>query len=128
MLIRYSLLWLPMILIAFANAAVREMIFIKYFNELSAHQLSTLSLILMCSIYLWCIFPQLKIISSGEAIFVGGVWMLLTVIFEFALGRLTGKSWSFLLRDYDLMNGHIWPLFLLSLFLLPFLFFVARTK
>lgn len=123
---RHFLLWLPMILLAFANGTLRELVIMKHFSELRAHQLSTLTLIILCSVYVWYVFPQLKIQHSGQAIVIGLVWMLLTVTFEFSLGRLTNKSWEHLFRDYHLLAGRIWLLFLTCLFMLPYLVYLIR--
>ena len=125
---KHLLLWLPMILIAFANAALRELIFVKHFDDLRAHQLSTVTLIILCSIYVWFVLPLLNIRHSRQALLIGFVWVLLTVAFEFSLGRLTSKSWAYLLRDYNLFAGRIWLLFLLCLFILPYLFHVVKDK
>jgi hypothetical protein len=122
------LLWLPMIMIAFANATLREGFFIKYYNESLAHQLSTITLIILCGIYVWFIFPLLNIRNSRQSLFIGLLWVLLTVAFEFSLGRLTNKSWAYLLRDYNLVAGRIWSVFLLCLFLFPYLFYILRNK
>lgn len=126
MIAKYFLLWLSMIAIAFANATLRELIFIKRMSELRAHQLSTLTLIVFCSIYLWLVFPYLNIQNSKQAFLAGCIWVALTVLFEFSLGRLTNKSWSYLLKDYNIVEGHIWLLFLLCLFILPYLYYVIR--
>ena len=126
MSIKHFLLWLPMIVIAFANATLRELMFIKQFSEFRAHQLSTITLIIFCSIYVWIVFPLLRIQNSKQALFIGFVWMLLTVAFEFSLGRLTNKSWEYLFRDYNLFAGRIWLLFLICLFLLPCVFYALR--
>jgi hypothetical protein len=126
--IKHFLLWLPMIAIAFANAAVRELVIIKHFNEFRAHQLSTLSLIILCSIYMWFVFPVLTIQHSKQALLIGLVWVLLTVVFEFSLGRLTNKSWEYLFRDYNILAGRIWLLFLFCLFILPYLLYSLRGK
>ena len=40
MQLKHFLLWLPMIGIAFGNAALREWFFVKHFPDLRAHQLS----------------------------------------------------------------------------------------
>jgi hypothetical protein len=37
----FFLLWLPMIVIAFANTTLRELVFIEKYSEFRAHQLST---------------------------------------------------------------------------------------
>ena len=126
--LKHFLLWLPMIAIAFANATLRELFFIKHFSDLRAHQLSTLTLMLLCAIYIWLVFPKLNIQNAPQALFIGLVWLLLTVAFEFSLGRLTNKSWDYLLRDYNILAGRIWLLFLLCLFLLPYLFYFFRKQ
>lgn len=126
MSINQFLLWLPMIAIAFLNASIRQLVFIKYMSELRAHQLSTLTLILLCSIYTWFIFPYMKVQNIKQSLLIGLVWVALTVLFEFSLGRLTNRSWSALLQDYNIISGRIWLIFLLSLFLLPCLFYIVR--
>ena len=117
-----------MIAIAFANATLRELVLIKHFSEFKAHQLSTISLIILCSIYIWFVFPLLNIQNSKQAFLIGFVWMLLTIAFEFSLGRLTNKSWEYLFQDYNLFAGRIWLLFLFSLFVLPYLIYMVKNK
>ena len=128
MIIKYFLLWLPMIAIAFANAALRELIFLKHFSEFRAHQLSTITLIILCSVYVWLVSPALHIQNNKQALLIGFVWVLLTVAFEFSLGRLTNKSWEYLLRDYNIFAGRIWLLFLITLFLLPYVFYALKDR
>lgn len=123
---RYFLLWLPMIALAFANAAIRQLIFIKYFTELRAHQFSTITLMSFCSVYVWLIFSFLNIQKSGQAFRIGLMWMILTIAFEFSLGRLTNHSWTELLQQYNFFSGHIWPLFLLWLLFLPLSFYYVK--
>ncbi|RYG46131.1 MAG: hypothetical protein EOO01_16685 [Chitinophagaceae bacterium] len=122
------LLWLPMIVIAFANALLREKIFIQYFDEARAHQFSTCTLIILCAIYTWFVFPRLHVQSPKQAFIIGTVWVLLTVAFEFALGRLTNKSWEYLFRDYNILAGRIWLIFLVVLFFLPFLIYSLKKN
>jgi hypothetical protein len=117
-----------MIVLAFANATLRELVFIKQFGEFRAHQLSTLTLIILCSIYIWFVFPLLDIQNSKQAFLIGFVWVLLTVAFEFSLGRLTNKSWAYLFRDYDILAGRIWLLFLFCLFILPYVCYALRGE
>lgn len=128
MSVQHFLLWLPMIVLAFANATLRELVFIKHFSELLASQLSTITLIVLCSIYISLVFPLLNIHSSKQAFLIGFVWVLLTIAFEFSLGRFTNKSWQYLFQDYNLFAGRIWPLFLVVLFLLPYLLYALRNK
>ncbi|KAA0211910.1 hypothetical protein FBQ84_01000 [Ignavibacteria bacterium CHB1] len=124
--LKYLYYWFPMIVIAFANATIRELLFMKYFTELRSHQFSTITLIMFCSVYLWFIYSSLNIQSSTQAILIGFIWVALTVTFEFTLGRLTNKSWSYLLNDYNIFAGRIWLIFIILLFLLPYLFYRLR--
>ena len=128
MTIKQILFWLPMILIAFANAMLRQVFFITSMSELKAHQLSTITLMIFCFLYVWYISPFMHIYNVKQALLIGFVWMLLTVVFEFSIGRLTNKSWSYLLDNYNITMGHIWPLFLLWLLILPYLCFQFFNK
>ena len=116
-----------MIVLAFANATIREIWLIKHYSELRASQLSTISLIIFCAIYIWFILPVLNIQNYMQAFLIGLIWVILTIAFEFALGRLTNKSWEFLLQNYNVSEGRLWPVFLLCLFLMPYLFYVIRN-
>lgn len=68
---KHILLWLPMILIAFANAMLREKVIIKHYSEFHAHQLSTLTFIVLCSVYVWLVYPMLQIQRPGHALVIG---------------------------------------------------------
>ena len=120
------ILWLPMILIAFINATLREFVFINIMNELRAHQMSTITLSIFCAIYVWYIFPFMKLENVTQALMVGFVWVILTAGFEFTLGIFLKKRMSVIFRDYNLKEGRLWPAFLLWLFILPFIFFQIR--
>ena len=44
---------------------------------------------------------------------------MLTLAFEVGAGRLSGKPWSVVLADYDLLRGRIWVLVPIVTFLAP---------
>lgn len=128
---KYSrvLLWLPMPFIAIANGILRQSIIIKYVNELTAHQISTFTLIGLIAVYVSLIFRRLELKSYGDALLTGVIWLLLTLAFEFSMGffvsRLTLRQ---MLADYNLMEGHLWPIFLLALTVLPTALFHLRRN
>lgn len=123
---KHFLYWLPMIIIAFANGTFRQFVLLKYMDSLKAHQLSTVILIVLCSVYTLLVFPQLSLTHGKQAFVLGLLWMVLTVLFEFTLGRLSNKPWSELLQDYNLLKGHIWPVFLCCLLLLPYTIYCLK--
>jgi hypothetical protein len=49
--------------------------------------------------------PIADIGNFKQAFLIGFIWMVLTVAFEFSLGRLSNKSWEYLFRDYNLFAG-----------------------
>ena len=52
------------------------------------------------------------------------MWLVMTIIFETGLGRYAlGNPWSQVLRDYNLLEGRVWPLFLLWLTVSPHVFY-----
>ncbi len=110
-----------MIALAFLNAAFRERVLSKRFSDIRAHQVSTLTLMLLCGLYGVWVFRFLDIRTAAEAWTAGTYWAVLTVVFEFSLGKLLRRSWKQLIGQYNRAAGHLWPLFLVFLFLLPYL-------
>ena len=116
----YTLFWFGMPLLAILNATVREKVYKNALGELAAHQLSTATLIIIIGIYTWLISLGWKLESAGQALIVGGIWIGLTVSFEFGFGRLVMKhTWERLLHDYNIMEGRVWILVLLWTLLAP---------
>ena len=124
MYLRYFVAWFPIIILAFANATIREAVYKRYLSELAAHQISTLTLGILARIYVWVLRRHLKLQYSGQAVGVGLMWLVMTVIFETTLGRyVLGNPWSQVLRDYNVLEGRVWPLFLLWLTVSPYVFY-----
>ncbi len=115
-----------MLLLAIANGALREFVFKKYVSELTAHQLSTFSLLLLFALYIGLIIKWMPPVSVNQAILVGLFWLVLTLLFEFGFGRYRGNSWSKLLEDYDLLKGRLWILIPTWVAIAPYLFFRLR--
>lgn len=126
--LKQFLLWLPMIPIAILNGGLRESVWNKYFNDLQAHQISTLLLILFCAVYIGLIFRFLQLQSRNQALVLGFVWVVLTVGFEFSFGLAMGHSIQDLFHDFRLLEGRLWSLFLISLFIFPYLYYNFKNN
>jgi hypothetical protein len=120
---KYLLAWIPMVAIAVANGALRELWIRKHAGELRAHQISTVLLLLLFSLYIGFVVRLWPPESARQALAVGLLWLALTLAFEFGLGRSSGRPWSALLRDYDLLAGRIWVLVPLWVAVAPYLFY-----
>ena len=88
---KYVLGWVPMVFIAIANGAPRESWYGKYLSELQAHQLSTVTGILLFGVYIWVLIRLWRPASTGQAMTIGLVWLGMTVAFEFLFG-MTWRS------------------------------------
>jgi hypothetical protein len=103
-----------------ANGVLRTSVYGPAFSELQAHQLSTVSGIVIVLVYALLLFPWLRLRSAAAAWRAGLVWLGLTVLFEFGFGHyVAGYSWSRLFADYNLLAGRVWVLLLLAVAAAP---------
>ena len=124
----YALSWIGMVAIAILNGLIREKAYGPYMGELPAHQLSTFIGILLFGAYIWVLTGTYPIKSSTQALIIGGMWLIMTVIFEFVFGHFVmGHPWSELLYDYNLIKGRVWSLVLIWTAAAPYLFFRLRS-
>jgi len=121
---KYVLAWFPMVAIAIANGALRKSWFGQSLSELAAHQLSTLTAVILFGVYIWFVVRFWPPTSAAQAVAVGLLWLVMTITFEFLFGHyLAGHSWERLLHDYNLLAGRVWPLVLVWVAVAPYLFF-----
>ncbi len=126
---KYVIGWLPLVVIAIANGTFRQIVFQQSLGELHAHQLSTAIGIILFGVYIYWVIRRWKPETMSETIRIGLLWMILTITFEFALGRLVlSRDWSLLLHDYNLCEGRVWILVLIWVALAPSLFFKLNKK
>ena len=120
MIIRAVLTWLPMLPLAIANGIVREKWYGKMMKELRAHQISTVICIVLFLAYMSLLESFFPLRSTEAALGIGGLWMGMTVAFEFGFGRyVAGHSWKRLLGDYNIFTGRLWVVLLLTVLLGP---------
>jgi len=121
---KYVLAWFPMVAIAIANGVLREFWYGQHLSELAAHQLSTLTAVILFGVYIWFVVRFWQPTSKAQAIIVGLLWLVMTIAFEFLFGHfVAGHTWERLLHDYNLLTGRVWPLVLIWVAVTPYLFF-----
>lgn len=126
--LKYFLAWMPLVFLGIGNAAIRQVVYAGYVSELAAHQISTLTLIIMYAVYAWVVFSFLRLYSPGQAIGVGLMWMVLTVVFEFGVGHyVLGDPWGDLLHAYNIVQGRVWGLFILWVGLAPYVIYRIKA-
>jgi hypothetical protein len=120
MLLVYGLgVWFLFMVTAIVNGVLRVSRLEPAMGEYQAHVVSTLLLCLALLVEISIFLDAVGDYSQGSFIALGGMWTLLTLVFEFGFGRAVGQSWPTLLQNYDLPHGRIWPLVLLVLLLTP---------
>jgi hypothetical protein len=112
-----------MLLLAVLNGALRDLGYKKYVGSLTAHQISTFTLIILFAFYIGYIINRFPPVSSTQAILIGTIWVILTLSFEFGFGRYRGNSWLVLFADYNVLKGRIWVLIPVWVLIAPYLFY-----
>ena len=129
MLAKYLLVWILMAVVATTNGIVRQTTYGKVVSDLAAHQISTITAILATGAVIWVIHRIWPIESSAQAWLIGICWLVLTVAFEFGFGHfVAGHSWQRLLADYSLFQGRVWSLFLVWVFVMPYVVFKVASS
>ncbi len=106
---------------AIANGGFRESLLIPPFGSQVGHWISTA---MLCGLLVIEIVVFLSLAgddeSSGELLGLGGMWLMLTLAFEFGFGHWVAKKpWRELLADYNVLRGRVWPAVLLVILLTP---------
>ena len=119
---RGLLVWCALLVLAVANGAVRETLITPRLGERAGHALSTLMLSAGILAVSWLTIGWLRPADPGGALALGGLWVALTLAFEFLAGHYAFKSpWSKLLADYNVLRGRIWILVVLTTGMAPWL-------
>jgi hypothetical protein len=96
-------------------------------GDSAAHITSTVALCVLIFLVSYISIRWINPIRSLDPFIVGLYWVALTVAFEFLAGHyLFGNSWQKLLADYNVIQGRIWSLVLVSEFTAPF--FAAKVR
>ena len=126
---KYVIGWLPLVVIGILNGILRQVGYSKYVGELTAHQISTLTGIILMGLYIWWLTGIWRIGSAGQAVAIGLIWLGMTVIFEFLFGHyVMGHPWKKLFHDYNLFEGRVWVLVLIWTTVAPLVFYKLRSK
>jgi hypothetical protein len=68
---KYVLAWIPMVFLAIANGALREGWYGKHLSELQAHQVSTVTGVLLFGVYIGVLLRLWRPASAEQALTIG---------------------------------------------------------
>jgi len=124
MIVKYMIAWIPMIFIGILNGVIRQFVYGRFLSELLAHQVSTVTGIILFGLYIWILSLHLPLESSRQALAVGLIWLGLTIAFEFLFGHYVAKHpLSRLIHDYNILEGRLWSLVLIVVAIAPYVFY-----
>ena len=126
MILRSLLVWASLMLIETAHGILRSQYLAPLLSDFRSRQIgvATGSVLILGATIL--VFPWMRARSARSYLAIGVLWVVLTVGYEFSLGRLLGLPWSRLLADYDLPRGGLLPIGLLVMALAPLI--AARIR
>jgi hypothetical protein len=111
---RWIVAWLGGSILGIVNGVARELAYKDRVGDSTANQISAVSLTAPLALYFVVLQRRWPLSTTPTALEVGGVWVFLTVLFEFGFGHYVDrKSWAELLDNYDITEGHLWLLVLL---------------
>ncbi|MHB1050280.1 MAG: hypothetical protein ACYC09_09400 [Bacteroidota bacterium] len=123
MMWKYILAWFGMMFLAIFNGTIRDFVYKPYVGELTAHQLSTIILLILFAAYTWVLIKKMPLQSASKAWQIGGIWFVMTEIFEFGLVIKQGLSFDEMLHTYNIFDGQLWILIPLWVLVGPFLMY-----
>jgi len=121
-LLRACGLWVLLVVLAIVNGIMREKLLVPLLGQSLALPLSGISLSMLIFLITVLLSPFLRATISSQYWIVGGMWVLLTVLFEFSFGHyIMAESWHKLFEKYNLLEGNLWILVLITTAVSPYL-------
>lgn len=113
-----------MLLVSVANGIVRDFTYGKLVDELTAHQLSTVSSVFLLGVVIRGFVRLYPPSSEQQALLIGLPWLALTLAFEFLFFHYVGgHSWAALLANYNISQGRVWVVVLAWIAIAPYVFY-----
>lgn len=126
---RYTFFWFVLLMLAFTNGALREIVYKGVVGDPWAHHISVVTGIVFVGIAVWYAVKKWNFTSLRQAAAVGGLWFVLTEIFELIL-ILSDPSHTLadFIKAHNMAAGEMWPVFLLWISVSPVLFYKLRNR
>jgi len=121
-MLKIILMWLCFTPVPFLNGTLREKWYKKKIGELKSNIAGAIILSSFFLLYTYLFFKnEIIYFSTGKLLLMGFIWLIMTLIFEFGMGIVSGRSLRYMLADYNIFKGRLWPLFLLVVLFSPLL-------
>jgi hypothetical protein len=120
--LRAFAIWLLIIGVEIVHGAVRTLYLAPYVGDFQARQIGVFTGSVPIFAIAYVCVPWLRASTDAALLFVGLIWLLLTLAFEFTFGPwVLGRPWDDLLLDFKIWRGGFFVIGLLFLTLAPLL-------
>lgn len=107
-------IWFLLLVIAVVNGALRDVFITPVMGISRAHNLSCIPASIAIFAGALATFKYLRCRDYISAVAIGATWLAMTLTFEFGFGWLRGLPVETMLAEYNILNGRLWPLVLLT--------------
>ena len=112
--------WLVMLVAAFLNGALRELLIVPYLEDSVGHVISVLALSGAIFALAYLFVRAQRPLPASRLLGIGLFWLALSLLFEFGFFHYAmHEPWEKLLADYNIFRGRllivVWLTTLLSL-------------
>ncbi|MGL5512785.1 MAG: hypothetical protein ACRDBM_06040 [Sporomusa sp.] len=116
-----TIAWGILVILAIINGGIREEFMSVHVGEQVGHIISSIILYSVVLLVAYIFVNRVGIEYKPNAMLATGLyWFILTIGFEFIFGHyVAGHSWERLLADYNILNGRIWILVLITVLCAP---------
>ena len=122
MLLKACGMWLLIAVLAIVNGAARELVLVPLLGQKLALPVSGFYLSGLIFGMTFFLLPVLGRLRPSHYRTVGGLWLGMTVAFEFLFGHFVmQKGWSVLLEAYRVHEGNLWVMVLIVTAVSPYL-------
>jgi len=113
--------WFILVILAILNGTFRNSFISPRAGEYAGHVISTIIFVGVILVITYFFLRLSKIdYTRTDLLLIGTLWLVLTVSFEFVFGHyVAGHPWGKLLADYNIFQGRVWILVLLTTFIAP---------
>jgi hypothetical protein len=123
---RATLTWMLIVFVETLHGIAREIFIAPMLGDLRSRQLGVIAGCALVFVIALLTTRWMGARTRRAQLAVGGFWVLLTLAFEFVLGRALGAGWERILADYNPARGGFMILGMVFLFLTPML--AARLR
>ncbi len=109
------MVWLLVMAVEFVHGTLRWLFLRPHVGDFRSGQIGVFTGSILFSLVVYLCEPWLDARNNKQRLQVAGLWLVLTVAFEFPFGHYAmGRSWESIEAEYDILHGGLMPLGLLA--------------